>query len=949
MMVTFVSQCEKKSLNRTRRVLDAFANRIGTNTWQTPITKQGLDAVKKLLRKTASKNTAVSCHQLKSRTRTELLWVVGNKDKFNKEGFVPVNYTVQDKFIGETNMSEIYANTKKQPLVQHLFAVGVVAQEIMKSFSSDKKLQKASFIAGCWHDIGKLEVHFQDWLNKELKKKNLITELPENGVHIEKGSFSWEKYPTHNEVSTLIYELLADDSNFDKNNLKAIKHAIFWHHAKPIRKEEINSLNQVFAKLKDNKIDILISQSKAIIASINVLTDDYFGYKYLKTKNVTDLEDEIDDVKLSQYKSYEVASDDINDYQRQIKKNAKENLIRTAVITADRLISSLNAEQLQNHIDDKELEDFAENELLLDRGLNQHIKDCLYGFENKYPNSQRNIQQKQVADKLADTETSIAVLNGPAGCGKTKIALEWALNTSAKQIFWVCPRVGICQSLFKDLTSNDYLPNATIEIHTGEFKFNSQKDELLESEYFSGDIVLTTIDQIINSITTHRNISTLTKFMNATVVFDEFHEYAPMAGFNILFAELIECKKLQQHEDILPNTLLVSATPNYYFVNNFLDVQNIQGIESFNDKSYKIEFIDYDENAEDETNPLYKKVDKNTFVISNTAITAQKSFILNQEKENSLLTHSKFTPKDRKDIFEKVIDSFEQNGSHKFDIVRSGPIIQAALNISSKNMISEIDIAENILQRLGRLNRFAEFEVTSLKIAVTQGIKSSKQTGKSAQFLGRNFQLQSTKVWFEFLSDKLESATDIKIKDLYKWYQEFYQDDSAVEMIGQDFIASIKNGIALIEQNIFEPKRIKLSKESDIQLKKHSLRGNSKFVQMAVCDVKSKLEVSIKDKYLETPITLNKQQIMGRDGVGNLLPFMKARHHSLIGGSSLKRMGDGKILDNARDPEKPIYVSYTPESLEKINYPADENAIYYLKGVNEPIGVMSLSKLQDDE
>jgi len=32
MMVTFVSQCEKKALNRTRRVLDAFADRIGDNT-----------------------------------------------------------------------------------------------------------------------------------------------------------------------------------------------------------------------------------------------------------------------------------------------------------------------------------------------------------------------------------------------------------------------------------------------------------------------------------------------------------------------------------------------------------------------------------------------------------------------------------------------------------------------------------------------------------------------------------------------------------------------------------------------------------------------------------------------------------------------------------------------------------------------------------------------------
>jgi len=45
MMVTFVSQCEKKSLTKTRRVLDAFANRIGSNTWQTVITNEGLQAV----------------------------------------------------------------------------------------------------------------------------------------------------------------------------------------------------------------------------------------------------------------------------------------------------------------------------------------------------------------------------------------------------------------------------------------------------------------------------------------------------------------------------------------------------------------------------------------------------------------------------------------------------------------------------------------------------------------------------------------------------------------------------------------------------------------------------------------------------------------------------------------------------------------------------------------
>lgn len=47
MMVTFVSQCEKNALKKTRRVLDAFANRIGDNTWQTLITEEGLLTVKK--------------------------------------------------------------------------------------------------------------------------------------------------------------------------------------------------------------------------------------------------------------------------------------------------------------------------------------------------------------------------------------------------------------------------------------------------------------------------------------------------------------------------------------------------------------------------------------------------------------------------------------------------------------------------------------------------------------------------------------------------------------------------------------------------------------------------------------------------------------------------------------------------------------------------------------
>jgi CRISPR-associated endonuclease/helicase Cas3 len=93
MMVTFISQCEKNALKKIRRVLDAFADRIGDNTWQTVITEEGLNTVKKMLRQTASKSTAVSCHWIRSRSRSQFLWVVGNKAKFDEHGVVPVNST----------------------------------------------------------------------------------------------------------------------------------------------------------------------------------------------------------------------------------------------------------------------------------------------------------------------------------------------------------------------------------------------------------------------------------------------------------------------------------------------------------------------------------------------------------------------------------------------------------------------------------------------------------------------------------------------------------------------------------------------------------------------------------------------------------------------------------------------------------------------------------------
>lgn len=143
MMVTFVSQCEKNSLKKTRRVLDAFANRIGDNTWQTLITEDGLLTVKKMLRKTASKNTAVSCHWIRTRARSELLWIVGNRLKFNEQGIVPVNTTRRNLL-----KSEIENDWHYLPLIKALTS-----------------------LAALLHDWGKATKLFQEKLSPKSKNK----------------------------------------------------------------------------------------------------------------------------------------------------------------------------------------------------------------------------------------------------------------------------------------------------------------------------------------------------------------------------------------------------------------------------------------------------------------------------------------------------------------------------------------------------------------------------------------------------------------------------------------------------------------------------------------------------------------------------------------------------------------------------------------------------------
>ncbi|MDO5505446.1 MAG: type I-F CRISPR-associated helicase Cas3f [Pseudoxanthomonas suwonensis] len=145
MNILLVSECSGRAINETRRILDQFAERRGERTWQTPVTRDGLDALRKLLRKSARKNTAVACHWIRGLNHSELLWIVGDRRRFNAEGAVPTNRTRRD----------------------------VLRSSDENDWHTGEDISLLAQLAALLHDLGKASIAFQIRLKSSAFSRNL--------------------------------------------------------------------------------------------------------------------------------------------------------------------------------------------------------------------------------------------------------------------------------------------------------------------------------------------------------------------------------------------------------------------------------------------------------------------------------------------------------------------------------------------------------------------------------------------------------------------------------------------------------------------------------------------------------------------------------------------------------------------------------------------------------
>lgn len=838
-----------------------------------------------------------------------------------------------------------------QALASHSFAVGYLAYRLFDLLNIDNQsLANTAFVAGALHALGMSDPAFQ----KGMKLNS-------------------DKYPIYNELSYLFaYSLLQNSRIFNKGQVSQILHSVYFHAPIPSRKQTkyFNSpdgIEKLF--LKKNKADDTfwdkhLLRIKDFIGLVNDITLSYhpqlsnllgdFNYRYESPPI------------LPVYKAYREAADTLPEFKQDCDKNALNNMVRTAVMLAHNLVTGLSANTLEHAIATKTLD----NLLTITTEPNNNLIAGVDGYLQRLKQEQtaeQHASQISLVEKLTDMATiakiekndSVAVFQDMAGDNTLPVVLAWAANTQAKKIIWVCPRVQLCFNVLNQLTQSDCLPNACVEIFTGEFKHLLKNDMSLgdapmthPSNYFSGDIIITTIDQVVNNIIASERMTGMIDFMQSHVVFEACHEFVTMPILSLLFAELVASKRLQKDK---ANTLLLSTTPHYLYLNEILAIKDNRLVATSvtHDVSYSLDFAQYSD-----TNPMQSLVapdDKSTFFISNTAKTAQIGFIKQQKVENAILIHSKYTKKDKALLHQKIFNCFGQNGSHAYHVMRGNSVIQGFSGIHCERLFTDITTAENWIQRIILLGNRSD--LSAINPCTTFIPDSHKNSG--ALLLSNMHGWHAATAWIDFLRQFFANQDHkVKLSDLYQCYRLFYAHNKHSDKVRKDLVATLAEGVYLITRKLADPisKPVYVQEqEMPLRIPAISLRNDAVFVQAAQVLITDDCEVHFLNQYaydeadMDAALTEDVVKITGggekRDQRYDLLAFMHKKHHQMKPVAA--KYFDWQLLQLARSPNNPIYLSYTPDELSNAHCQPHPNAIYYMQTAKQAIGIMPLSYLQN--
>ena len=334
--------------------------------------------------------------------------------------------------------------------------------------------------------------------------------------------------------------------------------------------------------------------------------------------------------------------------------------------------------------------------------------------------------QEEVAAQLLTGDKNL-ILRAPTGSGKTWAALLPYLYARkynllfVDKVLYALPLRSLASQLYQS-TANACkkvaaeLDTITVKIQTGE-----QQDD----PFFQGDIVFTTIDQLLSSyllspVSLPRRLANINAgaLLGSLVVFDEFHLLDPDRSMGtaiemlerlsglcrfVLMTATLSDEAVSYLEKHLKDTVIVD-----------LSATEIEAIEGQKDVPTTRVWCYHDQpmTAED---VLAQNHDGRTLVLTNTVSRAQQIYrqitdLLKQRQSptEAVLLHSRFFPADRS-VKEKLIN--ERLGKEsRFQkvsfILVSTQVVEAGMDFSVDCLHSELAPINSLIQRAGRCARY---------------------------------------------------------------------------------------------------------------------------------------------------------------------------------------------------------------------------------------------------